>query len=34
MDSPLRRPEEILAYRSLREILGAKPTVVVVRGTR
>ena len=25
MDSPLRRPEEILAYRSLREILGAKP---------
>ena len=25
MDSPLRRPEEILAYRSLRQILGAKP---------
>jgi len=25
MDSPLKRPEEILAYRSLREILGAKP---------
>jgi signal-transduction protein with cAMP-binding, CBS, and nucleotidyltransferase domain len=25
MDSPLRRPEEILAYRSLREILGAQP---------
>ena len=25
MDHPLRRPEEILAYRSLREILGAKP---------
>jgi len=25
MDSPLRRSEEILAYRSLREILGAKP---------
>ena len=25
MDSPLRRPEEILAYRSLREVLGAKP---------
>jgi len=24
MDSPLRRPEEILAYRSLREILGTK----------
>ena len=25
MDSPLRRPEEILAYRPLREMLGAKP---------
>jgi signal-transduction protein with cAMP-binding, CBS, and nucleotidyltransferase domain len=25
MQSPLRRPEEILAYRSLREILGTKP---------
>ena len=25
MESPLRRPEEILAYRSLREMLGAKP---------
>jgi CBS domain-containing protein len=25
MDHPLRRPEEILAYRSLREILAAKP---------
>jgi signal-transduction protein with cAMP-binding, CBS, and nucleotidyltransferase domain len=25
MDSPLRRPEEILAFRPLREILGAKP---------
>ena len=25
MDSPLRRPEEILAHRSLREIFGAKP---------
>jgi signal-transduction protein with cAMP-binding, CBS, and nucleotidyltransferase domain len=25
MTSPLRRPEEILAYRSLREILAAKP---------
>ena len=25
MNSPLRRPEEILAYRPLREILGAKP---------
>ena len=25
MDHPIRRPEEILAYRSLRQILGAKP---------
>jgi len=25
MESPLRRPEEILAYRSLREIFGARP---------
>ena len=25
MSSPLRRPEEILAYRSLRDILGTKP---------
>jgi len=25
MDSPLRRPEEILAFRSLGEVLGAKP---------
>jgi CBS domain-containing protein len=25
MDSPIRRPEEILAYRSLRQILGARP---------
>jgi predicted transcriptional regulator len=25
MESPLRRPEEILAHRSLREMLGAKP---------
>jgi|ERR1041384_3246658 len=25
MDSPLRRPEEILAFRPLRDILGAKP---------
>jgi len=25
MNSPLRRPEEILAYRSLRDILGTKP---------
>src|SRR6516225_10918138 len=25
MDHPLRRPEEILSYRSLRQILAAKP---------
>jgi CBS domain-containing protein len=25
MDSPIRRPEEILVYRSLRQILGARP---------
>jgi signal-transduction protein with cAMP-binding, CBS, and nucleotidyltransferase domain len=25
MNSPLRRPEEILAYRTLRDVLGAKP---------
>jgi signal-transduction protein with cAMP-binding, CBS, and nucleotidyltransferase domain len=25
MDHPLRRPEEILAYRSLKQILAAKP---------
>ncbi len=25
MDNPLRRPDQILAYRSLREILAAKP---------
>jgi CBS domain-containing protein len=25
MDSPIRRPEEILAYRPLRQILGASP---------
>ena len=25
MDNPLRRPEEILAYRSLKQILAAKP---------
>jgi signal-transduction protein with cAMP-binding, CBS, and nucleotidyltransferase domain len=28
MDHPLRRPEEILAYRSLRQILAAKPKVL------
>ena len=25
MDPPIRRPEEILAYRSLQQILGAEP---------
>jgi signal-transduction protein with cAMP-binding, CBS, and nucleotidyltransferase domain len=25
MDAPIRRPEEILAYRSLQQILGSKP---------
>ena len=25
MDNPLRRPEQILAYRSLKEIIAAKP---------
>ena len=25
MDNPIRRPEEILAYRPLRQILGARP---------
>jgi len=25
MDNPIRPPEEILAYRSLRRILAAKP---------
>ena len=28
MDHPLRRPEEILAYRPLRQILAAKPDVL------
>ena len=28
MDPPLRRPEEILAYRPLRQILAAKPDVL------
>jgi signal-transduction protein with cAMP-binding, CBS, and nucleotidyltransferase domain len=34
MQSPLRRPEEILAYRSLREILGAKPRSLWSVGSR
>jgi hypothetical protein len=25
MDHPIRRPEEILAYRPLRQILGSEP---------
>jgi CBS domain-containing protein len=28
MDNPIRRPEEILAYRSLRRILASKPKVL------
>ena len=28
MDRPIRRPEEILAYRSLRTILASKPKAV------
>ena len=28
MDPPIRRPEEILAYRSLQQILGTKPKVL------
>ena len=28
MDHPIRRPEEILAYRSLSQILGARPRTV------
>jgi CBS domain-containing protein len=28
MDNPIRRPEEILAYRSLQRILASKPRVV------
>jgi CBS domain-containing protein len=29
MDKPVRRPEEILAFRSLREILAAKPRTLL-----
>src|SRR5262245_17294437 len=28
MDNPIRRPEEILAYRSLRQILASKPSAL------
>ena len=34
MDHPLRRPEEILAYRSLRQILAAKPKALWTIGPR
>ena len=34
MDHPLRRPEEILAYRSLREILTAKPRSLWTVGSK
>jgi signal-transduction protein with cAMP-binding, CBS, and nucleotidyltransferase domain len=33
MDSPLRRPEEILAYRPLRQILAAKPDALWTVGS-
>lgn len=34
MDHPLRRPEEILAYRSLKQILGGKPKALWSVGPR
>jgi signal-transduction protein with cAMP-binding, CBS, and nucleotidyltransferase domain len=34
MDHPLRRPEEILAYRSLKQILAAKPRSLWTAGPR
>ena len=34
MDHPLRRPEQILAYRQLRQILAAKPKTLWTVGTR
>ena len=34
MDHPLRRPEEILAYRSLKRILAAKPKALWTIGPR
>jgi predicted transcriptional regulator len=34
MDHPLRRPEEILAYRSLKEILAAKPRFLWTVGSK
>ena len=34
MDHPLRRPEEILSYRSLRQILAAKPKALWTVGPK
>jgi len=34
MDHPLRRPEEILAYRSLKELLTAKEMVLWTVGPK
>jgi CBS domain-containing protein len=34
MDHPLRRPEEILAYRPLRQVLAAKPKALWTVGPR
>jgi signal-transduction protein with cAMP-binding, CBS, and nucleotidyltransferase domain len=34
MDHPLRRPEEILAYRALRQMLAAKPKALWAVGPR
>ena len=32
MDHPIRRPEQILAYRSLKQILAAKPKALWTLG--
>ena len=34
MDHPLRRPEEILAYRPLKQVLAAKPRSLWTVGPR
>ena len=34
MDNPLRRPEQILAYRPLKQILAAKPTALWTVGPK
>jgi CBS domain-containing protein len=34
MDHPLRRPEEILAYRSLKQILAGKPKALWTVGSK